>query len=128
MYKNTQAFSSFSIDDVMAAKEFYGETLGLNVDKLSMGLSIKLSGGGEVFLYPKEDHEAATFTVLNFKVADLDKAVDDLTAKGIQFEQYDGDSATDAKGIMRSEDPSQGPSIAWFKDPAGNFLSVLQER
>ena len=128
MFKNTKAFSSFSINDVAAAKEFYGETLGLNVDKMSVGLSIKLSGGAEIFLYPKEDHEPATFTVLNFKVADLDKAVDDLTAKGVKFEQYVGETGTDAKGIMRSTDPTHGPSIAWFKDPAGNFLSVLQER
>lgn len=128
MFKNAPVFTSFSIKDLVKAEEFYGTTLGLNVEKMSIGLSIKLNGGGDVFLYPKQDHEPATFTVLNFKVDNIDAAVDELTSKGVAFEHYTGDIATDEKGIMRSPDPSRGPTIAWFKDPCGNILSVLQEK
>jgi predicted enzyme related to lactoylglutathione lyase len=126
MLKNNESFSSFSIDDVAAAKKFYGEILGLGVEEMSMGLSVKLRGDGRVFIYPKHDHVPATFTVLNFIVDDIDDAVDELSAVGITFEQYDGHIQTDEKGILRSSDPSQGPSIAWFKDPAGNVISVLE--
>ncbi|MFM9904500.1 MAG: VOC family protein [Pyrinomonadaceae bacterium] len=129
MFKNTHAFSSFSTNNIAAAKEFYGTTLGLEVSDMSIGLSITLAGGGSVFIYPKgEDHTPANFTVLNFKVDDIDDTVDKLAAKGIKFESYDGEMKTDEKGIMRSDDPSHGPSIAWFADPAGNIISVLQEK
>ncbi len=128
MLKDSPAFFSYSINDLEQAREFYGTTLGLNVEKMSIGLSIKLQGGGDIFLYPKQDHTAATFTVLNFKVDDIDATVDELTSKGVTFEQYDGGMATDKKGIMRSPDPTRGPTIAWFKDPAGNILSVLQQK
>lgn len=123
MFKNAKAFSGFSTNDIHKAKEFYGETLGVEVEMQEEGLGLHLAGGGEVFIYPKENHEPATFTVLNFPVDDIDKAVDDLMAKGIEFEQYEGDIETDEKGIARGAD---GPAIAWFKDPAGNILSVLK--
>lgn len=125
MLKNNESFSSFSVDDIAAAKKFYGETLGLDVEAMSMGLSLKLSGS-KVFIYPKQDHQPATFTVLNFKVDSIDEAVDQLTAAGITFEQYGGHIETDGKGILRSDDPGHGPSIAWFKDPAENVLSILE--
>lgn len=128
MLQQAKAFSSFSVNDVAAAKQFYGHTLGLAVDDSSgMGLGLKLEGGNEVFIYPKADHQPASFTVLNFKVDDIDAAVDALTAKGVTFEHYNQPQLqTDQKGISRSQSPEQGPSIAWFKDPAGNILSVLQ--
>ena len=124
MLSNSKAFSSFSTNDLGAAQAFYGDTLGLNVEKMDEGLALHLGGNQEVFIYPKEDHKPATFTVLNFPVADVEKAVDDLTAKGVRFEIYnDGDLKTDAKGISRG---NGGPTIAWFKDPAGNFVSVVE--
>lgn len=125
MFKNTKSFSSFSVDDIEKAKTFYSETLGLEVTEGEMGtLSLHLSGGTEIMIYPKgEDHEPATFTILNFPVDDIVKAVDQLTGRGVLFEQYEGDLETDVKGIFRGE----GPMIAWFKDPAGNILSVIQE-
>lgn len=124
MFKNAKAFSGFSTDDINKAKEFYGDTLGVEVEVQPEGLGLHLAGGGEVFIYPKENHEPATFTVLNFPVDDIDTAVDELTAKGIEFEQYDGEIETDEKGIARGNE--SGPAIAWFKDPAGNILSVLK--
>ncbi len=123
MFKDSKAFSSFSVNDLDKAQEFYGETLGLNVSKQTEGLNIELGGGGNVFIYPKDDHKPATFTILNFMVANVEKAVDDLTKKGIKFEHYDGEMKTDEKGIFRGH----GPTIAWFKDPAGNFLSIIEE-
>jgi predicted enzyme related to lactoylglutathione lyase len=126
MFKDTKVFNSFSVKDLAEARQFYGETLGLNVSVLPMGLSIQLSGGGKLFIYAKPNHEPATFTVLNFQVDDIDAAVDQLGGLGITFEQYDGEMKTDEKGIVRSTG-SGGPTIAWFKDPAGNILSVLQE-
>jgi predicted enzyme related to lactoylglutathione lyase len=125
MLKNHESFSSFSVDDIRAAKEFYSQTLGLDVEELSMGLSLKLSRN-DIFIYAKDDHRPASFTVLNFKVDDIDQAVDSLTALGIKFERYGGDIETDEKGILRSDDPAYGPSIAWFKDPAGNVISILE--
>lgn len=122
----TEAFSSFSVNDTEAAKKFYGETLGLNVFDEEEGIGIKFEGGGQVFLYPKDDHESATFTVLNLTVDDIDQAVDDLTGRGIEFESYDGEMQTDEKGIFRGGDTGRGPNIAWFKDPAGNILSVIE--
>ena len=121
----THAFSGFSVDDVDAATEFYGGTLGLTAAVEGMGiLTIHLPGGASVIAYPKGgEHVAATFTILNFEVADIDAAVDELVGKGVTFEHYEG--MTDAKGIARGKAPNQGPDIAWFKDPAGNILSVL---
>lgn len=124
MLKESKAFSSFSSNDIPAAKRFYGETLGLDVTEEMGGLGLHLLGGGEVFVYPKDDHAPATFTVLNFPVDDIDEAVDKLTEAGVRFEQYEGELQTDERGIARGGDG--GPNIAWFKDPAGNILSVLQ--
>jgi catechol 2,3-dioxygenase-like lactoylglutathione lyase family enzyme len=121
MFENTNAYSGFSVDDVPTAKQFYGETLGLNVVEEHGMLGLQLAGGGRVLVYPKENHEPATFTVLNFPVDDVDKAVDELSARGVRFERYDGFDQ-DERGIMRD----QGPPIAWFKDPAGNILSVIK--
>jgi catechol 2,3-dioxygenase-like lactoylglutathione lyase family enzyme len=123
MFKDTQAFSGFSVDDLERAKQFYAETLGLNVTENPAGLELQLGGGGRVFVYPKPNHEPATFTVLNFPVANIDQVVDDLTAAGVRFERYDG-IESDERGISRGGD---GPTIAWFKDPAGNILSVLEQ-
>jgi predicted enzyme related to lactoylglutathione lyase len=120
MFKNTEAFSGFSTNDIERAKEFYGSTLGLDVSEMNGMLEIKLGGGATVLAYPKENHEPATFTILNFNVDDIDKAVDELSARGVKFERYE-DFGQDEKGIARGE----GPAIAWFKDPAGNILSVL---
>ena len=122
--KVLNTFSSFSVNDVAAAKKFYGETLGLDVKDGPMGfLEIEVPGGGHVTAYPKPNHEPATFTVLNFIVPSIDDAVDELNRKGVTMEQYDfGQVKTDARGIARDE----GPPIAWFKDPAGNILSVLE--
>ncbi len=129
MFKTTHAFSSFSANDIETAKKFYGEALGLDVTSGEMGiLTLKLAGGGEVIIYPKHDHEPATFTVLNFPVDDIDKAVDELAARGITLERYDIHGATpDAKGIYRAPAGGHAPDIAWFKDPAGNILSVLKQ-
>ena len=121
MLKDKPAFSGFSTNDLEAAKRFYGETLGVDVSDDHGMLNLKLAGGQRVLVYPKDDHVPATFTVLNFEVADIDAAVDDLAAKGVAFEQYEG-SGQDAKGIARQ----YPPPIAWFKDPAGNVLSVIQ--
>jgi catechol 2,3-dioxygenase-like lactoylglutathione lyase family enzyme len=128
MFKNTKAFSSFSVDDLKKAKGFYGETLGLEVSETPEGLGLKLAGGGRVFLYPKPNHVPATFTVLNFPVDDIDQAVDGLAGLGVRFESYEGEIKTDEKGIFRGAENGNGPNIAWFKDPAGNILSVLEEK
>lgn len=123
----TKAFSSFSVNDIPKAREFYGQTLGLNVSEEEEGLVLKI-GGSDIFIYPKQDHEAATFTVLNLAVDDVEKAVDDLGKRGIRFESFEGEMKTDEKGIYRGKERGQGPNIAWFKDPAGNFLSVLEAK
>ena len=126
--KDNQTFSSFSVDDLAKAKTFYRDTLGLDVSEdEEMGLELRLARGPRVFLYPKKDHRPATFTVLNFVVDDIDAAVDGLTAAGVRFERYGGEIATDAKGVHRGRSKEDGPDIAWFKDAAGNILSVLQE-
>jgi catechol 2,3-dioxygenase-like lactoylglutathione lyase family enzyme len=119
-------FSGFSIDDLAKAKAFYADTLGLTVDdEGGMGLRLHLpNGGSSVFAYPKENHEPATFTILNFVVDDIDAAVNDLSGKGVIFERYEGIEA-DEKGVVRGIAQNQGPDIAWFKDPAGNVISVL---
>ncbi len=125
MFKDSNAFSSYSVNDIPKAKTFYGETLGLEVSEAEEGLGLKLAGGGEVFLYPKSNHEPASFTVLNFEANDIDGAVDELKKLGVSFEQYDDpEIKTDEKGIHRSD--GNGPTIAWFKDPAGNILSVFK--
>jgi predicted enzyme related to lactoylglutathione lyase len=123
MFKDTNAFSGFSVDDIPRAKQFYGETLGLNVTEENGMLMLHLAGGGRVLVYPKENHEPATFTILNFPVPDVEETVDRLTEAGVKFERYGGDLPTDEKGIMRGN----GPTIAWFTDPAGNILSVLDQ-
>ena len=121
MFSNTPAFSGFAVDDIEAARKFYGETLGLNVTDGPMGvLTLELAGDRPTMIYPKPDFTPATYTILNFQVEDVDAAVDDLTARGVEMERYEGFDQDD-KGISRDE----GPTIAWFKDPAGNILSVL---
>ena len=128
MFHDSQAFSGFSTDDIDAAERFYRDTLGVETKRDEMGaLELHLATGGLVFIYPKDDHQPASFTVLNFPVADIDAAVDGLTARGVTFENYDsGPMVADAKGIYRGRAADMGPDIAWFKDPAGNILSVLQ--
>lgn len=126
MFKQTKAFSGFSVNDIQRAKTFYSEVLGLEVTDNPMGLiELVLEGGSRIVVYPKPDHTPATFTILNFPVKNIDEAVDELTSKGVSFEQYEGQIKTDEKGICRS---THGPDIAWFKDPAGNILSVLEEK
>ena len=123
MFRESHAFAGFSTNDLAKSKEFYGKTLGLEITEEMGNLTVHLGGGSTVLIYPKPNHEPATFTVLNFRVDDVNAAVDALTAKGVRFEQYDmPDLKTDAKGIARGN----GPTIAWFKDPAGNILSVVQ--
>jgi len=125
MLANSKAFSGFSVDDLQKARQFYKEVLGLKVADNPMGLlELHLEGDNHIIIYPKPNHEPATFTILNFPVEDINKAVNELNKKGVTFEQYDGDIKTDEKGIARG---GGGPQIAWFKDPAGNILSVLQE-
>ena len=123
MIRDTQAFSGFSVDDLEAAKRFYGETLGLDVTDGDGNLSIALPGGATLFIYPKPDHQPATFTVLNFRSKDFDADRAQLRDAGVEFERYDmPDLKTDPDGVMRG----QGPEIAWFKDPAGNVLSLIK--
>ncbi len=123
MLGQSKAFSGFSVDDIKKAKEFYGGTLRLKVSEANGLLTLHLAGGSTVLIYPKPNHEAATFTVLNFPVDNIEKAVDELTGSGVHFEHYDGQLKTDQKGIFRGG----GPVIAWFKDPAGNICSVLEQ-
>jgi catechol 2,3-dioxygenase-like lactoylglutathione lyase family enzyme len=128
MFKDTKAFSSFSVNNLQKAKKFYGETLGLEVFEAYGGrlLELHIGGGRNVLIYPKDNHTPATFTILNFPVENLEQSVDDLTKRGVRFEIYnEGDIKTDEKGISLSDD---GPKIAWFKDPAGNVLSMLEEK
>ncbi len=122
MLENSPAFSGYSVDEIPTAMRFYGETLGLKVSEEHGLMTLHLPGGRDTLLYPKGDrHEPASFTVLNFPVEDIEAAVDELVARGIEFERYDG-MEQDARGISRGE----GPLIAWFTDPAGNVISVLQ--
>ena len=124
MLEASKAFSGFSANDIGKAKEFYGKTLGLKVSQSHGLLTLHLAGDNNVLIYPKPNHVPATFTVLNFPVKDVDQAVDELTKRGVRFEIYDlPDIKTDKKGIMRGK----GPTIAWFNDPAGNILSVLEQ-
>jgi len=123
MLKESKAFTGFSVDDIQKAKEFYGRKLGLEVSESHGLLTLHLAGGTKVLIYPKPSHTPATFTILNFPVDDIEEAVDRLTRIGARFERHEGDLETDEKGIFRGG----GPLIAWFKDPAGNILSVLEE-
>ena len=129
MLQDSQAYSGFSVDDIAAAKKFYSEVLGLEVQEHGGELTLHLGSGAVVFVYPKGSaHTPASFTILNFPVDDIDKAVADLSAKGVRFEHYDNQMIkTDEQGIARGLGVGKGPDIAWFKDPAGNVLSVLQE-
>ena len=124
MLKDSEAFSGYSVDDLDKARDFYSGTLGIETSMEPAGLAIKIPGRRPVFVYPKENHEAATFTVLNFPVGDIEAAVDQLTAAGVTMEHYGEGFGQDEKGISR--DP-RGPAIAWFKDPAGNILSVIED-
>jgi len=124
MFKDTKAFSGLSVNDIQKAKEFYGQTLGLDVSETQGLLTLHLAGGTTVLIYPKPNHTPASFTILNFPVDKIEEAVDKLTKSGVRFERYEGDIKTDEKGIFRGG----GPLIAWFKDPAGNILSVLEQK
>jgi catechol 2,3-dioxygenase-like lactoylglutathione lyase family enzyme len=125
MFKDTKAFSGFSVDDLQKAQKFYGQTLGLEVTEEHGLLLLNIAGGGKIIVYPKPNHTPATYTILNFPVEDIERAVDELTRRGVRFERYNQkELKTDEKGIHRGG----GPLIAWFKDPAGNILSVLEER
>ncbi len=119
MLEKSKAFSGFSADDIPKAKQFYAETLGIRLSEENGMLTLHLAGDRDTLVYPKQDHTPATFTILNFPVEDVESAVDELTARGVRFEKYEG---SDAKGIQRD----YGPPIAWFTDPAGNILSVIQ--
>jgi catechol 2,3-dioxygenase-like lactoylglutathione lyase family enzyme len=123
MFENARTFSGFAVNDLPAARQFYGETLGLRTSEQNGLLWLHLAGGRDTLVYPKPDHKPATYTILNFQVDDIDAAVDELARRGVQLERYDG-MGQDARGINRAG----GPYIGWFKDPAGNILAVLQER
>jgi catechol 2,3-dioxygenase-like lactoylglutathione lyase family enzyme len=126
MFKDSKAFSGFSVNDIAKARDFYGRTLGLEVSEEHGMLHLHLGGGADVLIYPKPNHTPATFTILNFPVEDVDSTVDQLTTRGVRFERYDEPNLkTDDRGIARGDG---GPTIAWFKDPAGNVLSVLETR
>ncbi len=127
------AFGGFSVSNVDEAKDFYTNTIGLELEDEKMGLKFKLPSGGSVFIYGKDDHQAAAYTVFNLVVGDIDVAVDELVEKGVKFEIYEnlfpGAPPQDEKGITRSPDPVEfGPTIAWFKDPAGNVVAVLEDK
>ena len=124
MFKPKGAFSGFSVDDLANAKAFYTETLGLTMTEEGAGARLQLPGGTTVFTYSKPDHKAATFTILNFQVDDIDEAVDELTSRGVRFHHYEN---SDPNGIMRGKEQNMGPNIAWFNDPAANFLAVLED-
>jgi catechol 2,3-dioxygenase-like lactoylglutathione lyase family enzyme len=128
MFKDSKAFSSFSVNDIGKAKQFYSEVLGLEVSDNPMGIiELHTKGNSNIMLYPKQDHQPATFTVLNFTAPDIVKAVDEMTAKGVRFERYESEyMKTDEKGIAWGN--GHGPNIAWFTDPSGNILSVIEEK
>lgn len=129
MFTPIAAFSGYSVDDLERAKAFYTEILGLKLDNENMGLELQLPHGGKLFLYAKEDHQPATFTVLNLVVDNINQSVDALVDKGVSFERYDSLPAPqDNKAVLRGLAAGQGPDIAWFKDPAGNILSLIQEK
>jgi predicted enzyme related to lactoylglutathione lyase len=122
MFKDTKAFSGFSVDDIPAAKRFYGETLGIEVSEENGMLTLQLGGDRPTLIYPKPNHRPADFTILNFPVADIEPAVDQLIERGVQLEHYEG-MEQDERGVLIAG----GPPIAWFKDPAGNVLAVVQQ-
>ena len=122
MFKDTKAFSGFSVDDIEAARHFYQDTLGLEVSEANGMLTLHLAGDRPTLVYPKPDHVPASYTILNFPVADVEASVDELAGRGVSFERYEG-AEQDDKGIHRGG----GPLIAWFKDPAGNVLAVLEQ-
>jgi catechol 2,3-dioxygenase-like lactoylglutathione lyase family enzyme len=123
MFENTKAFSGFAVDDLEQARQFYTGTLGIPTSEQYGLMTLHLAGGRDTLIYPKDDHTPAAYTILNFPVDDIEKAVDELTARGVRFERYEG-AEQDDRGISRGG----GPYIAWFTDPAGNILAVLQER
>jgi catechol 2,3-dioxygenase-like lactoylglutathione lyase family enzyme len=124
MFEEIEAFSGFAVPDVEAAKRFYGDTLGITVTEEEGMLSLHIAGGRDVVVYPKPDHAPANYTILNFPVPDVERAVDELAARGVEFERYpEMEADTDDKGIFRGG----GPLIAWFTDPAGNILSVIEQ-
>lgn len=125
MFKTSKAFSSFSVNDLEAAKKFYTETLGLEITEDEWSLKLHTNGNNPIMVYPKDDHKPATHTVLNFPVEDIEAAIDELTGKGVKFEQYTGEMQTDEKGISEMD---EGFKMAWFRDPAGNFISLIQEK
>jgi len=125
MFTDTKAFSGFSVNDLEKAKDFYGRVLGIAVEENPAGLTLLIAGSNGILIYPKENHQPATYTILNFPVKNIDAAVSELTDKGVVFERYDG--MTDGTGVARGIAANRGPDIAWFKDPAGNILSVLQQ-
>lgn len=127
MFAPKASFSGFSVNDQAKAKEFYTQVLGLKLADETMGLDFDLPGGGHLFMYPKDDHQPATYTALNFVVDNIDEAVDELTKRGVTFDRYPDMQYQDEKGIARGLKANMGPDIAWFKDPAGNILSVLQD-
>jgi catechol 2,3-dioxygenase-like lactoylglutathione lyase family enzyme len=125
MLEKAKAFPGFSVDDIGKARDFYGRVLGLRVSEADGMLTLHTGSGTDVLVYPKPNHTPATFTILNFPVGDLDRAIDDLTGRGVRFERYDEENLrTDERGVLIGE----GPRIAWFKDPAGNILSVLEAK
>lgn len=129
MLTYTNTFGSFSVDDLPRAKEFYGQTLGFKIhDEGKMGFTLRLKGDTTIFIYPKVDHQPATFTVLNFAVQDINATMESMRNQGIQFVHYHSEHLPqDEQGVLRGLSADMGPDIAWFKDPAGNVLSVLQE-
>jgi predicted enzyme related to lactoylglutathione lyase len=131
MLSDSPAFSGFSVNDIPAAEKFYGETLGLDVSKGPMGLELRTKGNNAIFIYEKSDHTPASYTILNFPVDDIDKTIDDLAKAGVSMLHYDKNEASgmpeqDDKGVLRGRSANMGPDIAWFKDPADNVLSILQ--
>lgn len=126
-FKPTAAFGGFSVDDLEPARAFYRDILGLKIEDEMGGMQVSLPNDATVWVYPKQDHQPATYTTLNFVVDDIDTAVDALTANGVVFEHY-ANAPQDEKGVMRGLEHNMGPNIAWFKDPAGNILAVLQEK
>lgn len=125
MFNPKSSFSGFSVNDLAKAKDFYSSTLGLRVEADGVGARVHLPGGATAFMYPKPDHQPATFTILNFEVDDIDDAVDDLASRRVHFEHYETFEGIDAKGIMRGRERNVGPDVAWFLDPAGNVLSLV---
>jgi catechol 2,3-dioxygenase-like lactoylglutathione lyase family enzyme len=126
MFRDTKAFSGFSVNDIDAARKFYGDILGLDVEQNDAGLELNIDGGTTIFAYGKDNHTPASFTILNFPVTDISETVDTLKSKGVEFQHYEGELGTDERGIFWGKNRDMGPNIAWFTDPAGNILSVIE--